>query len=37
MNRAPARRRPLTLGEHFFWTLLAAFSACILMAVVLSA
>lgn len=37
MSRAPAKGKPLTLGEHFFWTLVVSFAACLAMAVVLIA
>lgn len=34
MSRAPARRR-LTLGEHFFWTMVIGVAACLAVAVAL--
>lgn len=29
---APAKGRQLTLGEHFFWTVVASVSACLAVA-----
>lgn len=34
MNRAPAKGQPWTLGEHFFWTVVVAFAACLAIAVI---
>jgi hypothetical protein len=36
MSRAPARRRPLTLGEHFFWTVIVTVAVCFTVAVCLA-
>lgn len=37
MTRAPARGRQLTLGEHFFWTVVLSVAAGLAVAVLLAA
>lgn len=36
MRRAPTRGWPLTLNEHFFWTIVVTFAACLAVAVLAS-
>lgn len=35
MNRTPTKRRPFTLGEHLFWTIIIGTAVSLMLAVTL--
>lgn len=35
MNRTPTKGKPLTLSEHFFWTVIGGLTGFLLLAVLL--